>query len=65
MNHYEKSRICISDSEQVKIKKFKIPDAGCLTVIEGGKLELTNLDRQNYIYIDIDKTKAKGIVQWI
>jgi molybdopterin-synthase adenylyltransferase len=32
-----------------------------LTIIDGDKVELTNLNRQNYIYTDIGKTKAESI----
>ena len=64
MNHCERSRIYISDPRQLKNKTLKILGAVCITIIEGDKLELTNLNGQNYIYTDIDKTKMKGIA-WI
>ncbi|AYD49064.1 ThiF family adenylyltransferase [Arachidicoccus soli] len=32
-----------------------------ITVVDGDKVELTNLNRQNYIYKDIGKTKAESI----
>jgi molybdopterin/thiamine biosynthesis adenylyltransferase len=79
MNRYKRNRIYISDSEQIRIKKFKVLVAGCgivsviaecalrlgfenITIIDGDKVELTNLNRQNYIYTDIGKTKAESIV---
>ena len=43
MNHCERSRIYISDPRQLKNKTLKILGAVCITIIEGDKLELTNL----------------------
>lgn len=78
MNRYERNRIYISDSEQIKIKSFKVLVAGSgigsiiaecalrlgfenITIVDGDKVELTNLNRQNYIYRDIGSPKAKSI----
>ena len=82
MNRYERNRIYICDSEQIRIKKPKVLVAGSgigsviaecalslgfenITMIDGDKVELTNLNRQNYIYTDTGKTKTKSIAMLV
>ena len=64
MNHCERKSYIHLRSAVDKNKTLKTLGAVCIIIIEGDKLELTNLNGQNYIYTDIDKTKMKGIA-WI
>jgi tRNA A37 threonylcarbamoyladenosine dehydratase len=67
---YRRNFLYISESNQEKIKNFRILIGGCglgsviaecalrlgfenLTVIDGDKVELSNLNRQNYTQKDI------------
>lgn len=77
MEHlYERNRIYISNSEQEKIKAFRLFVAGAgigsviaecalrlgfenITISDGDIVEITNLNRQNYIQADIGKKKAE------
>ncbi|MDE1193019.1 MAG: ThiF family adenylyltransferase [Arachidicoccus sp.] len=78
MNHYKRNRIYITESEQIKLKDYKVLIAGSgigsviaecalrlgfenITIVDGDIVELTNLNRQNYVYKDIGKTKTESI----
>lgn len=75
---YRRNFLYISETNQEKIKNFRILIGGCglgsviaecalrlgfenLTVIDGDKVELSNLNRQNYTQKDIGRFKVEAL----